>query len=403
LDLLTPEAVRDPHALMREARRAGPIVWSERHRAWFIIGHPELTDAFGDRRLSTERMGSFLARLPPARREAVSAAVELLDGWMLFHEPPTHERLRAPLRRSFTPRALSRLAPMIEEVTERLLGELAAGPNEVDIVEAFAHRLPVQVIGRLFGVPPRHAAWLRAWSDRFGVLVFGATSRPDYDEVVRAAGTEFHRRMRHLLGERRAAPADDLLTALLEVEGTAGGLSTVEIIGACSLLLFAGHDTTASLLSSSVATLDGEPVAREQLEAEPQRWEAAVEELLRLEPPPKVMLRLVAEPHEREGCRFEQGESVYMAILGANRDPRVFESPGEVRVDRSPNPHLSFGFGHHFCLGASLARLEARLALRALYERFPAISVSGDPEWKATIADRSLNRLMVDLRGPTSP
>jgi hypothetical protein len=100
LDLLAPDAVRDPHALMRRAREAGPIAWSERHRAWLIVGHPELTDAFGDRRLSTERMGAFLDRLPPARRDAVVAAVELLDGWMLFHEPPTHERLRAPLRRT---------------------------------------------------------------------------------------------------------------------------------------------------------------------------------------------------------------------------------------------------------------------------------------------------------------
>ena len=398
-DLLAPAAVRDPHALMRRAREVGPIAWSERHRAWIIVGHPELIDAFGDRRLSTERMGAFLDRLPPARRDAVEAAVELLDGWMLFHEPPTHERLRAPLRRSFTPRAVSRLVPMIEEVTDRLLGDLADGPGLVDIVETFAHRLPVEVIGRLFGVPPQHATWLRAWSDRFGVLVFGATSRPDYDDVVRAAGSEFHRRIGDLLDERRATPADDLLTALLEVEGTVHGLSTVEILGACSLLLFAGHDTTASLLGSSIVTLDGVPLARDQLAADPSLWEPGVEELLRLDPPPKVMLRLVAESHEREGCRFERGQSVYMGILGANRDPRVFDSPDEIRVHRSPNPHLSFGFGHHFCLGAALARLEACVALRALYERFPAITLAGEPEWKATIADRSLHRLMVDLQG----
>jgi len=390
VDLLDPAAVADPHSSFARWRADhGPIVWSERHRAWLVMGHAELTEAFGDRRLSTERMAGFLDRLPPDRRAAVADGVALLDGWMLFHEPPTHERLRAPLRRSFTPRAVSRLEATVEQRVEALLDQLASGPNDVDLVEAFCHRLPAEVIGDLFGIPAESAAWLRSWSADFGVLVFGATRRADYEAVVRRSAATFSEHLGPLMAQRRTQPADDLLSALIEVEDDPDGLSTTEILGACSLLLFAGHDTTASLLGSSVAALDADAAAREQLCSEPAVVDNAVEELLRFESPPKVMVRSVAESHERSGHWFEAGQTVFMGILAANRDPARFADPDVLRLDRDPNPHLAFGFGHHFCLGAALARLETRTALPALLRAFPDLRLTGRPTWQPTVADRS--------------
>jgi cytochrome P450 len=225
------------------------------------------------------------------------------------------------------------------------------------------------------------------------VVVFGATRRPDYEEVARAAGTEFHHHLGDLLAERRADPRGDLVSML----ATSADLADHEVLGACSLLLFAGHDTTASLLSTAVVGLFDHPHQRERLVAEPDLVDTAVEEFLRYDGSAKAMMRVVAEPTELGGCSMEPGEAVFLTILAANRDPRVFDRADELLLDRSPNPHLSFGHGVHFCLGASLARLEARIALPRLVQRFPDLRPAGEPTWKPTISDRSAAHLPVRL------
>jgi cytochrome P450 len=250
------------------------------------------------------------------------------------------------------------------------------------------------VIGRLFGVPDELRGWLRDWSARFGVVVFGATRRPDYEEVARAAGAEFVEVLGGLLRARRDDPRDDLVSAL----AVATELTDTEVLGACSLLLFAGHDTTASVLSSASIGLLTHPDQRTRLVAEPSLADRATEEFLRWEGAAKVMMRIVAEPTELGGHSLATGDAVFLGILAANRDPRVFDEHDELRLDRSPNPHLAFGHGGHFCLGAPLARLELRLALPRLFARFPNMRLAGRPTWKPTIADRSPASVPVTLR-----
>lgn len=389
IDVLEPAAVEDPHAFFAPLRDADPIQWSERHRAWVIMGHPELDEAFRDRRLSTERMDAFRQRLSGRRAEALAKAIDLLDGWMLFHEPPEHTRLRSPLARSFTPRAVANLGERISAIVEQLLDEMAMVDGG-DLVERFSHPLPAAVIAELFGVPVDERDWLAGWSEKFGVVVFGAVNRPDYEDLARAAGDEFEGRLRPLIDRYRAEPEDNLLSLLLAREDADDGLTATEILGACSLLLFAGHDTTASSLGAGSIALCRDPEARSRFaELDGSALDTAVEELLRFEPPPKVMMRTVTEPHDRHGKAFETGQAVFMGILAANRDPRVFDDPDRLVLDRDPNPHLTFGFGHHFCLGAALARLEIRIALPALLRRFPQLRLDGAPTWRPTISDRS--------------
>jgi cytochrome P450 len=387
-DLLDPVAVDRPHDYFRPIRDRDPICWSPRHRAWLITGHPELDEAFRDLRLSTERMDAFRSRLTGSRAEALAAAIELLDGWMLFHEPPTHTRLRHPLSRSFTPRAVNRLESQVQDIADRLVDDLLEA-GEGDLVSLFSHPLPSAVIAELFGVPAELDEWLAAWSEKFGVVVFGATNRPDYEAVARSAGEEFTEVIGDLMDQYRREPGDNLLSLLLATEGRDDGLSTTEIIGACSLLLFAGHDTTSSLLGSATVALLEHPDQAERLRSDDVDLDLAVEELLRFEAPAKAMMRTVAEPHDRLGHRFEAGQAVFFTILAANRDPRVFDDPDRLDLGRDPNPHLSFGFGHHFCLGAALARLEARIALPTLLRRVPDLRITGDVRWKPTISDRS--------------
>jgi cytochrome P450 len=387
-DLLDPFAVAHPHEYLAPYRSQDPITWSERHRAWLVTGHPELAEAFRDLRLSTERMDGLRSRLTGSRAQALAAAIELLDGWMLFHEPPAHTRLRHPLARSFTPKAVSRLAPRIHAIADRLVDDLlAAGTG--DLVPLFSHPLPSAVIAELFGVPPELDGWLASWSEKFGVVVFGATGRADYEEVARASGEEFTAVVGDLMDHYRSQPGDNLLSLLLATENRPDGLTTTEIIGACSLLLFAGHDTTSSLLGSATVALLEHPEEADRLRSGRVDLDLAVEELLRFEPPAKAMMRTVAVAHDRGDHRFETGQAVFFAILAANRDPRVFDDPDRLHLGRQPNPHLAFGFGHHFCLGAALARLEARIALPTLLGRVPGLRLTGEVTWKPTIADRS--------------
>ncbi len=388
IDLICAEAIRDPHTYFRRIRSEGPVQWSDRHRAWVVLGHPELEEAFRDPNLTTERMESFSARLSDSRRDALARAIELLDGWMLFHEPPTHTRLRAPFGRAFTPKTVKALEADVVAITEQLLDDIPAN-GSFDLVSSFAHKLPAAVIARLFGVPDELGDWLREWSARFGVVVFGATRRPDYEDVARAAGTEFQENMRAILDARRDNPRNDLASMLVSMENEPDGLTTMEIIGACSLLLFAGHDTTSSFIGSATLALLNDPSAADALRADDCPIDTAIEELLRFETSAKAMMRQVKVDHEFGGQSVKTGEAVFLTIMAANRDPRVFDHPDELVLNRNPNPHLAFGFGHHFCLGSSLARLESRIALPALLKRFPDLRADGTVTWKPNISDRS--------------
>ncbi len=400
IDLLSPEAIAHPHEYFRPIREHAPVAWSERHRAWIITGHPELNAAFRNPHFSTERMGAFKARLSGSRADALAKAVALLDGWMLFHEPPEHTRLRAPLSRAFSVRTVRSLERDVSEISSALLDLFPSDGSPFDLVSSFAHQLPAKVIATLFGVPPDLEPWLAEWSARFGVVVFGATRRPDYEAVARAAGEEFESHLSALLDDRRRAPRDDLISALLTSEDVEDGLTNAEILGACSLLLFAGHDTTSSLLGSATMALLANPDQAEMVRAglRGRELDVAVEELLRFEASAKAMMRQVAIDHTFEGIPMHAGEGVFLTILAANRDARVFADPDRLDLRRSVNPHLTFGHGHHFCLGASLARLEARIALPMLFERFPDLRLDGPPVWKSTISDRSAERIPVRIR-----
>ncbi|MEO1058566.1 MAG: cytochrome P450 [Actinomycetota bacterium] len=398
LDFLSTAAIEQPHEYFGEWRDRSPVAWSPRHRAWVFTGHPEALWAFTSPTMSTDRIDVFSARQRGERAAALARATELLRGWMLFHDPPEHTRLRAPFARRFTPKAVSPLEAGVVDECTRLLDELAAGPPSIDLAASFAHELPAAVIGRLFGVPTERQAWLQGWSERFGVVVFGATDRPDYLEVARSAGEEFHSVLGDLLRQRRSDPRDDLVSVLASTDE----LSDLEVLGACSLLLFAGHDTTASQIATATLTLiDHADVARQLVAADDDADErtrnAIIEELLRYDGGATAMMRIVADDVDVAGQSLRRGDAVFLNLLAANRDPRAFADPDRVEPDRDPNPHLAFGQGPHFCLGAALARLELRVALPQLWRRFPDLVLDGDVEWKRDISDRSAAVLPIRL------
>lgn len=396
IDLLSPEAIRDPAAAFRRMRERSSVVWNTRHKVFVLTGHAEVYDAFRDRSLSSARaMASFRQALAGRHHDALARALELLDGWMLLNDPPDHARLRDPVRRAFTPAVAAALEPRIHARVDALIDAFG---DTVDIAADFAHPLTAMVICDLLGVEDEHRDFLRGWTKDFAKLIYGASSRaPDYVAAVARAGEMFHARLTPLLARRRAEPRDDLVSRLV-ASSEADGWTESELLGAISMLLFAGHDTTSALITSSVRALATHAEARTRFIEEPALAESAIEELLRFDGPSKTFVRVATETHERGGTVIEAGRHLWLAILAANHDPRVFDAPEALVLDREPNPHVSFGGGMHFCLGAALARVEARIALTRLFERHPGLHLTAHPPaWSPTVVDRSLLALPVAL------
>ena len=395
-DLLSADAVRDPQGFFRRLREHDPVFWSQRHKVWILTGYHDVERVFQDRSMSTAQgIGRFRKRMLADHAQLLHHAMSLLDGWMLFNDPPTHTRLRDPVRRSFSPAMVERLVPRIEKHANMLLDRMQ---GECDFVSTFAQPLTAMVICDLLGVDLDECDYLRGWARDFGKLIYGASSRgEDYLEVVARAGDSFFERFRERVAAKRADPGDDLLSVLI-ASSTAERWTEAEIIGACSMLLFAGHDTTSALLGSGIRALLQNPDQLALLRADPALMPSAVEELLRIDGPSKTFIRVPVTPLEVGGHEIEAGQHLWLGILAADHDPAVFHAPELLDIRRSPNPHIAFGAGIHFCLGSALARAEARVAFTGLLDRFPRLRLGhGEHRWSPTVVDRSLLELPVVL------
>ena len=392
IDLGTPEAIADPHSLFHRLRTEAPVHRSDVHRAWLVLSHAGVSAAFRDQRLSADRVPAF-ERMAETRPEAFRQVVDLLRGWMVFRDDPHHSRLRDPVRRAFTPRRIDGMAPSIELVARQLLDAIHdAGGG--DLRAMFSAPLPALVIADLLDIPRQDRVEFESHSNLLAGVVFAAESRTSSSDAAIAGAEHFWRYFTDLCDHRRRHPGDDLISELVAAVGP-GGLEPVELVGACTLLLFAGHETTTGLLTSGTRVLlDASQVAA-QLRADPSLWHTAVDELLRLEGPAKLMVRRAHVDLEIEGTPIKSGDTVWLVILSADRDPLVFQDPDRVDVARDPNPHLAFGWGIHHCLGAPLARLEGRIALRALFDRFPNLAAVEPARWGGGLMGRGLGRLEV--------
>jgi cytochrome P450 len=392
IDLSTPEAVADPHSLFHRLRAEAPVHWSATHRAWLVLSHAGVTRGFRDDRLSADRIPAF-ERMAQSRPDAFGQVVDLLRGWMVFREDPDHNRLRDPVRRAFTPRRIDSLAPAIERITDELLDDLASSGGG-DLRARFAAPLPALVIADLLGIPRGDREEFEQSSHLLAAVVFAAESRTSSADAAIAGAEHFWRYFTDLCEHRRRHPGDDLVSELVAAVGP-GGLEPVELVGGCTLLLFAGHETTTGLLTSGTRVLLHTPGERARLERDPTLWLTAVDELLRLEGPAKLMVRRAHVDLDIDGTAIAAGDTVWLVILAADRDPAVFVDPDRVDVGRDPNPHLAFGWGIHHCLGAPLARMEGRIALRRLFERFPNLAASAPAHWGGGVLGRGLARLTV--------
>ena len=387
LDLRSPENDTDPHALFHRLRAEAPIHWSPAHRAWLVVTHRAVTDGFNARWLSSDRIPSF-ERVAAGRDPRFGRVVALLRGWMVFRDPPAHTALRDPVRQVFTPRRVRAIEDSAVVMTEELLDGLAeSGGGELG--RHLADPLPALVIADLLGVPRADRGEFQAWSDELSRVVFAAEAGAGNTDRAIAAADRFFDYFGDLIEHRGRHPGDDLISALVTASGP-GGPDPAELVGACTLLLFAGHETTAGLIATGARLLIDHPGERARLAADPGLWPTAVDELMRMDGPAKLMVRKATEDRPWETADLHRGDTVFLVILAANHDPAVFADPDRLDVGRDPNPHLGFGWGLHHCLGAALARMEARVALRRLFERFPELRATTPVRWGGGIVGRGV-------------
>jgi cytochrome P450 len=359
-------------------RDSDPVWWDPHTGFWNVFRYQDVATVLADHRTFSSDFSSVF----PDR-------AELTEGNIVALDPPRHHQLRSLVSQAFTPRAVADLGPRVARLTEELL-DRGQGRGKLELVGDLAHPLPVIVIAELLGVPAEDRPRFKAWAD--ALLEQGRVDPNDRAaiEVVAARLRKFHDYLRDHVRERRARPRQDLLTRLVTAEIDGQRLGDQEIVGFATLLLLAGHITTTILLGNALRCLDEHPGAQAALRADPAAIPAAVEEVLRYRSPFARTSR-VTTTAVRLGERVigpEQPVNVW--LLSANHDERRFERPDDFVAGRQPNPHLAFGRGVHFCLGAPLARLETTIALGILLRRSSHLRV--DPEHPLEpYADPSMN------------
>lgn len=398
IDLLSREATEDPYAVFARLREEDPVHWSERHKAWILTRFSDVEEALTDARLSSDRVRPVLARAKEGRADEHTIAVlDILKSWMVVSDPPEHTRLRKLASGAFKGQRISSLSDEIRELVEGFIDDFVASGDR-DLLHGVAYPLPATVIAMMMGVPAEERDAFRGWSDELALVAFGAggEERDDRHERALAGIREMFAYLQGFVDRARAEPGSDMISALA-APADGDRLENDELLSMLALLLFAGHETTINATANGVLALLQHPDQLALLREHPDLMPRAVEELLRIDGPIKVLHRHVLEDHERHGRTIRAGDRVFVALAGANRDPRQFDRPDEVDITRHPNRHVAFGRGIHACVGAQLARLEMRHNLEGIVERLPGLRLADGAtlEHVPSLASRALRELPV--------
>jgi cytochrome P450 len=389
LDLMTPEARANPYPLYAELRRTG-IRQVEPGGMWAVSRYDDVVAVMKDpRRFSSAGLGQGF--LPPwLPRNPVTESLVMKD-------PPAHTRLRGRVSRAFGPAALSALEPRIRALSEELAEGLVRHEGPVDFMAHFAQRLPVSVLGLLFGLEPAQYPWLKEWADDLVNLPAGRHS-PEEQLRVRESLASLERCFEELIHARRLAPGADLISELLRPDADGSLLSHDELMSFLFALLPAGVETTVYLLANTMAVLSERPEDRARVLSNRSLLPQLLEEVLRFEPPGHSSLRMVTEETQLAGVHLPRGAIVLVLLASALRDEDHFPQADRFLMGRERASHLAFGHGVHYCLGAMLARLEARLGLEALFSRLQDFSrASPELHWSPSLIARGPLALPLQL------
>ena len=403
LQIREPSFYENPYATYRVLLADCPMFFWQEHQLWTFASHRDVFDLLRDRRLGRQvshiKTRQELGLDPIPERNQPFFDIDNLS--MLASEPPVHTRMRSLVQKAFVARQVEGLRDQIQSLCNQLIDEIelefASGLNHFDLLKEYATPIPVTIIADFLGVPRECCDDLLTWSHAM-VQMYEMQRTPEMERNAVAASKEFVEFLRSYVSFRRNKLGDDLISHLIRVESEGEKLSEDELIANCILLLNAGHEATVNVIGNGMLALLKNP---EQLHLWRQGQvapETAVEEILRFDTPLHQFNRWVLEPVEIQGQHLKVGQEIALLLGAANHDPAVFQQPSELHLERKPNPHVSFGGGIHFCLGASLARLEVAIAIETLIRRLPNLTLVNDPKFKNTYHFRGLESLMLAVR-----
>jgi cytochrome P450 len=384
----------DPYPTYDRLRREAPIAYYDGWRAWIITRHRDV-----DRLLRDRRLGRVMASATPAEASSSStpAFASIQAGSLLEIEPPDHTRVKGVVHDVFTPRHVRALAERVESLVERLLDALdARAGREADLIADFAEPLPVTVIAELLGVPEPDRPRLLPWSKAI-IGMFEPERTMAMERAAEVAAAEFAAYVRARMADARRSPRDDLISRMVAShDADPASLSEGEIVANAILFLNAGHEAVVNVIGNGMFALLRHREQWEALRADDTLVAAAVEEMMRFDTPLQFFERVVRAPMTYEGHEWPTGTRLCLYYAAANHDPEVFDAPHRFDIRRHPNPHLAFGLGVHYCIGAPLARIELAAALRGLVRRFPRLELRTlHPEYHPKNVFRYLRELRV--------
>lgn len=395
LQHLDPGFTLDPHPLWDRLRAEDPALHLADVDAWLLTGYTVVREALRDPRLSPSPR-YWKHHQPPAPGAPVSQRERFFASGLFNAPPQDHTRLRRHLSRAFTPQAVERQGPFVDQLCARLLHE-ASSAEPVELMGAFCSVLPVLTMCNLVGFPGELAADFKRVADVL-VHTIEPTTDPAVDARIDAAFNELEAIIEVVTRERRAAPSNDLLSGLLEVEADGDRLSHLELVGLVASMIIAGSTTVANLLGHGVIALLEHPDQLGALRADPSLIAGAVEEIARWCAIGFGATHFAMEPTVVGGHAVAPGDLVVVAVGAANHDAAVFADPHRFDIGRAPQPTMAFGIGAHYCIGAALARLQIERALEALLDAGPSLTLAGVPQYEGTMLFRNVSSLPVRLR-----
>lgn len=384
VDLADPGFVADPYPRLAQLREQGPLLWHEPTQMWLATTHAAVSQVLRQRAL-----GRIWSDHEPADEMATFNALH--KNQMMENEPPEHTRLRRLVAGAFGRGHVERMRPRIESLAAQMVAEL---PEQFDVLGDYAEPMPVFVIADLLGVPRSDHEDLRRWSQAIVHMY-----ETDIDEPTRLAAVEassaFSGYVRDVIAHRRDNPGDDLITDLLRERDAGAKLSDDELVASVVLLLNAGHEASVNVFGNGIYALLTHRDQWDRVAGGEVPIEVALEELIRFDAPLQLFERTATKAVDVAGQTIEPGQKVAALMGSANRDDAAFDRADQFDVSRDPNPHVGFGMGLHFCLGAPLARLELQISIRALLARYPELTVVGEPPRRLTWVLRGFESIQV--------
>jgi pimeloyl-[acyl-carrier protein] synthase len=396
--LVSPAMMEDPYPIYRRLREEAPVLWSEQWQAWVVSRYQDVAVSLKDKEnLSNENRQALLFNHLPEGEKAALAPLRhyFAQKDVIGSDPPDHTRLRALVQKAFTPKTVASLGPRIRALAQDMVGA-GVRAGTFDFVAEVAHPLPVILIAEMLGAPVEDRPLFKRWSaDILGFQGTGKTTFP-LASVSQRSLLELFEYMNRLIDLRRREPQDDVITALALAEENGQRFTRDELLATCNTLLTAGHETTTNLIGSLVRLLLSEGDSWARLKAEPALIDSAIEEALRYDAPKQRNFRRICRTHSFGGVELAENQMIFQLIGSANRDPDQFPDPDTFDIAREENAHLSFGSGIHFCLGAPLARMEARVVLETLVALAPGSRlVPGGFKWQERVQFRGPGELVM--------